>query len=517
MEEFTNAGILSVVPPLVAIVLALITKEVIFSLLVGIMSGALICSFMPGGLGLLGIFTVSIETMGEKLGDNATMVIFLALLGGLVALVTKAGGSKAYGAWAKQKIKTQKGAGFVTALLGIIIFIDDYFNCLTVGTVMRPITDPHKISREKLAYIIDATAAPICIIAPISSWAASVISYYPESDGMSGMAAFLSSVPMNLYAILTIFMVFWLVLRKNSDYGPMAIAQRRADEKGIVESASTTGNDELDNIAISSNGKIIDLILPVLVLIFVCILTMLYYGGYWGEDSISLFEAFGDTDATIALALGGLITLVLTFAFYIARKTLTFKEFFDAVGLGIKSMVPPIIILTLAWTLAGICRDVLHTGEFVAGVVESSNMPVIFIPAVMFIIAALISFATGTSWGTFGILIPIGLAITEIVAPHLSITTLSSVLAGSVFGDHCSPISDTTILSSTGSRCNHIDHVATQLPYSVTVAAVCFIGYLIAGFSSSLGFATSLIITLPICFALLIGALLVLPKMWKTA
>jgi Na+/H+ antiporter NhaC len=517
MEEITNAGWLSIVPPLVAIALALITKEVIFSLLVGIMSGALICMVMPDGPGIFGIFTVTVETMIEKLGDNANMVIFLALLGGLVALVTKAGGSKAYGAWARQKIKTQKGAGLVTAFLALLIFIDDYFACLTVGTVMRPVTDLHRFSREKLAYMIDATAAPICIIAPISSWAAAVISYYPESDGLSGMQAFLSSIPMNLYAILTIFMVFWLVLRKNGDYGPMAVAQRRADEKGIVESASTVGNDELDTLVVSDNGKIIDLVLPVVGLIIICILTMLYYGGYWGEEPMSLFDAFGDTDAAAALALGGIITLTLTFFYYVIRKTLSFKDFFSAFGLGVKSMVPPITILTLAWTIAGICRDVLHTGEFVAGLVESSNMPLVIIPAIMFFVAAILSFSTGTSWGTFGILIPIGMDITNRVAPHLTIITLSAVLAGSVFGDHCSPISDTTILSSTGSRCNHIDHVATQLPYAITVAIVCFIGYIIAGITGSLGFAASIIITFPISLALLIVALLVLPKVWRTA
>ena len=517
--EFSNAGIWSVVPPLVAITLALITKEVIFSLLIGIMSGALIFSILSG-IGVVGLFTVTIDTMINKLGDpdNAAIVIFLALLGALVALVTKAGGSNAYGIWASHKIKSKKSAGILTAFLGMLIFIDDYFNCLTVGTVMRPVTDRYKMSRQKLAYLIDATAAPVCIIAPISSWAASVIAYYPTETGISGMQAFIGSIPMNLYAVLTLFMIFWMSLRKNGDYGPMAAAERRIEETGVIDESAkmaSGGTDELEKMEVSSKGTVLDLITPVAFLVIFSIIAMLWYGGLWSGEEVSIFEAFGDTEAGFALALGGIGALVVAFILFVPRKLISFKDFFSNVGIGIKSMVPAIIILTLAWTISGICRDLLNTGDYVSGLVAASSMPVALIPAILFIVAALLSFATGTSWGTFGILIPIAITICDSVAPHLSIVTLSSVLAGSVFGDHCSPISDTTILSSTGARCNHIEHVATQLPYALTVAAVCFIGYIISGFTSILGYAVSAAITLPVSFALLIAALLVLPKVSK--
>ncbi|HCC37520.1 MAG TPA: sodium:proton antiporter [Treponema sp.] len=515
-----HAGIWSVLPPLVAIALALITKEVIFSLLIGIMSGALIHSVFTG-IGAVGIFTVTIDTMVSKLANsgNAAMVIFLALLGGLVALVTRAGGSGAYGAWAAKKIKSQKSAGLLTALLGLLIFIDDYFNCLTVGTVMRPVTDRFRISREKLAYLIDATAAPVCIIAPISSWAASVISYYPTETGISGMQAFISSVPMNLYAVLTIFMVIWMTSRKNSDYGPMAAAQRKAENTDANNAASldpsAEENGELEKLGISEKGKVFDLIIPVIFLVLFSILAMLWYGGLWDGEGKSIFAAFGDTSAGPALALGGFGAIIVTFFLFIPRKIMRFRDFFASIGIGIKSMVPAIIILTLAWTISGICRDLLNTGAYVAGIVESSQMPVALIPAIMFIIAAALSFATGTSWGTFGILIPIVINICDIVAPHLSVVSLSAVLAGSVFGDHCSPISDTTILSSTGARCNHINHVSTQIPYALTVAAVSFIGYLLAGVIAPLGFGITTAITVPISFALLVILLITLPKLWK--
>ena len=514
MEEFVHAGFWSVIPPLVAITLALVTKEVIFSLIIGIMSGALIYSAFFG-LGAVGVFTVTIETMSERF--DATMVIFLALLGALVALITKAGGSNAYGAWAAKKIKTKKGAGLLTAFLGILIFIDDYFNCLTVGTVMRPVTDRFKIPREKLAYLIDATAAPVCIIAPISSWAASVISYYPTETGISGMQAFIGSVPMNLYALLTLFMIIWLSVREKGDFGPMAQADYRTVETGKLgnEEAAGAGSDELDKMEISPKGKIIDLIIPVAFLVVFSILAMLFSGGYWSGKGLTLFEAFGETDAGFSLALGGFGALIGAFFFFVPRKLISFKDFFSVLVKGIKSMVPAIIILVLAWTISGICRYKLNTGAYVASLVESSSMPVAIIPAIMFFIAAVLSFATGTSWGTFGILIPIGITICDKVAPHLSVVTLSAILAGSVFGDHCSPISDTTILSSTGSQCRHIDHVSTQLPYALTVAVVCFIGYVLYGFVSKLGYAVSVGITLPVCFALLIAALLVLPKVWK--
>jgi Na+/H+ antiporter NhaC len=445
-------------------------------------------------------------------------VLFLALLGALVAVVTRAGGSNAYGIWASGKIKSRQSAGLLTAFLGLLIFIDDYFNCLTVGTVMRPVTDRHRISREKLAYLIDATAAPVCVIAPISSWAASVISYYPTETGVTGMQAFVGSIPMNLYAVLTIFMVIWLAVRKNGDYGPMASAQRRLEETGVRDASSggqSNGNDELERLQISPNGTVLDLIVPVVALVVFSVLAMLWYGGFWEGEGKNLFDAFGDTSAGFALALGGFGALIVTFFLFVPRRLIGFKDFFAAIGSGIKSMVPAIIILTLAWTISGICRDKLNTGLYVADLVKASSMPLALIPAILFIIAAALSFSTGTAWGTFGILIPITINICDIVAPHLSIISLSAVLAGSVFGDHCSPISDTTILSSTGARCNHIDHVATQIPYALTVAAVCFVGYFIAGFAAPYGFALTTAVTLPVSAALLVAALLVLPKVWK--
>ncbi|GHU55694.1 Na+/H+ antiporter [Spirochaetia bacterium] len=509
--DAAQVGILSILPPVIAISLALITREVIFSLLLGIMSGTLIYS-LSMGLGFFGAFHVTTGLMITKVGDNSSMVIFLAMLGALVALITRAGGSRAYGGWAGRRLKTRQSAGLATALLGVIIFIDDYFNCLTVGTVMKPVTDRNRVSREKLAYLIDATAAPVCIIAPISSWAASVISYYPTSTGITGMQAFVSSIPMNLYAVLTLVMILWLNLRKNSDYGPMAAAQRRAEanEGPVVQSGSS--DDELAKIVVSDRGKVIDLIIPVAFLVLFSILSMLFYGGFWDGTNKGLAAAFGDTDAGAALSLGGFASLFVAFFLFVPRRLISFREFFAAVTTGIKAMVPAIIILSLAWTISGVCRDLLATGPYVAGLVEQSSLPIALIPAIMFIIAAFLSFATGTSWGTFGILIPITIAVCDIVAPELSITSLSAVLAGSVFGDHCSPISDTTILSSTGAGCNHIAHVATQIPYALTVAGACFIGYIIAGFTAKLGYGVSVGITLPVSLALLIAALLILPK-----
>ncbi len=513
--EAIQAGILSIIPPVIAISLALITKEVIFSLLLGIMSGTIIYSFSTG-LGFVGIFNVTTDLMISKIGANASMVIFLCMLGALVAVITRAGGSMAYGNWAARKLKNGRSAGIATAFLGILIFVDDYFNCLTVGTVMKPVTDRHHLAREKLAYIIDATAAPVCIIAPISSWAASVISYYPGEGDISGMQAFVSSIPMNLYAVLTIFMVFWMAARKKGDFGPMAAAERKAKLLGddYFINSDTSSENELSRIAISEKGTVLDLIIPVVFLVIFSILAMLFYGGLWNGEGKTIFEAFGDTDAGSALSLGGFAALFVTFFVFVPRKLISFVDFFKAVVSGVRSMVPALVILALAWTISGVCRDLLSTGPYVADLVETSNMPVAFIPAIMFIISALLSFATGTSWGTFGILIPIVVAVCEIAAPHLSVIALSAVLAGSVFGDHCSPISDTTILSSTGAGCNHIDHVRTQIPYAVTTAAVCFIGYIVAGFVGKIGFGTALAVTTPLSLALLIAALLILPKLF---
>lgn len=509
--DSVSVGFWSVVPPIIAISLALITKEVIFSLLIGIISGTIIYS-CAAGLGIVGVFSTTADLMISKLGDNASMLLFLAMLGALVATITMAGGSRAYGNWASKKLKSRRGAGTATGILGILIFVDDYFNCLTVGTVMKPIADKHLLCREKLAYFIDATAAPVCIIAPISSWAASVISYYPTDAGMTGIQAFLSAIPMNLYAVLTIFMVFWMAIKKNSDFGPMAKAQLKTEKYGVQVTENKTIDDELNKMNISEKGTMFDLIIPVVFLIIFSILAMLFYGGYWDGSGKTLFAAFGDTDAGSALSLGGLCSLFVAFFIFVPRKLMSFRDFFLAVNKGVKSMVPALMILTMAWTISGVCRDLLVTGEYVADVVNNSNMPIALIPGIMFIIAATLSFATGTSWGTFGILIPIIVDVCEQIAPELSVIALSSVLAGAVFGDHCSPISDTTILSSTGAGCNHIDHVSTQIPYALTVSSVCIVGYLIAGFTAHLGFKTSLAFTFPTSLAILIVLLLILPK-----
>lgn len=510
--EAINVGILSILPPVVAIVLALVTKEVVFSLILGVLSGTTIYA-LYNGTGIVGIFDTTATLMTDKLSGNATMIIFLCLLGILVALVNRAGGSKAYGEWAVRKLKTKKSASLATAFLGILIFIDDYFNCLTVGTVMRPVTDRFNLSREKLAYLIDATAAPICIIAPISSWAASVMSYYPETTNMTGMTAFLSSIPMNLYAILTIIMVFYMATKKNADFGPMLKAEMAA-EKGIHEGRVAMNKQEEEFLNQNNNpkGKICDLVIPIAVLIVTCILAMLYVGGYWSEEGSTLFDAFGNTDAGVALSLGALVTLIFTFLYFMIRRVITFKEFFQCINPGVNSMVAACIILTLAWTISGVCRDLLSTGPYVAHLVETSGVPVAILPALIFVVACLLAFSTGTAWGTFGILIPIIISICEVAAPELLITTLSATLAGSVFGDHTSPISDTTILASTGAQCDHLKHVATQVPYAITVAICCLAGYIVAGFTGKMGLMTSTLITLPFSIICLIVVLLILPK-----
>lgn len=503
--EAINVGLLSLLPPLIAIILALKTKEVISSLIIGILSGTLIYSInVTDGFFQIGIKTFEVTTslMAQKLADNGSIIIFLGLLGALVMVITKAGGSKAYGEWAVKKIKSRKGAKLSTSLLGMLIFVDDYFNCLTVGTVMKPVTDKYKISKEKLAYIIDATAAPICIIAPVSSWAASVISQMNDS-GLNGINDFAKAIPFNLYAILTIIFVIVICIT-NLKFGKMAKFEKLALE-GKVEKdeEEELEDDELSKIKISEKGKVFDLIIPILTLIVFSILSMLYIGGYF-ECEISIADAFGNTDAGAALAISGLLTLIVTFILFIPRKIISFKDFMICINMGVKSMVSAFIILTLAWTISGVCRDLLSTGEYVGGLFAKSNLPSGLIPAIAFIVAGCLAFSMGTSWGTFGILIPIIVIICESTAPDLIIISLSSVLAGSVFGDHCSPISDTTILSSTGAKCNHINHVSTQIPYALVVAFGCFIGYLVAGFTQNLilTWITALISTFGLAFIL---------------
>ena len=483
-----DVGWLSILPPVIAIVLALITKEVISSLIVGIFSGTLIYAFSTGG-GIVKATDVTLTLMGEKLGDNASIILFLGFLGALVAVITMAGGSRAYGEWAGNKIKTKKGAQLGTSLLGTLIFIDDYFNCLTIGTVMRPVIDKHHISRAKLAYIIDATAAPICIIAPISSWAASVISQMNglevNGQALNGMETFMATIPYNLYAILTLIMVVVLCVT-NIEFGPMAKFEEEArNNKGNLSvGMDQEGGDEFARMKISSKGSVFDFIIPIAALIIFAILSMLYIGGYF-EGGMTLAESFGNTDAGIALAIAGFGALVVAFVLFVPRQILDFKEFMEGITIGVKSMVGAFIILTLAWTISGVCRDLLGTGEFVGELVRQSHMPAALIPAIVFLVAGALAFAMGTSWGTFGILIPIVTMVCGSVAPELVTAALAATLAGAVFGDHCSPISDTTILSSTGAGCKHIDHVSSQIPYTLVVAACCFAGYLIAGFTAN--------------------------------
>lgn len=510
-----DAGILSIIPPIVAILLALITKEVVFSLLAAVISGTVIYTALSG-IGAFGVLTTTVDIMMAKLGENANMILFLCFLGVLVILITRAGGARAYGEWAASKLKSRRSVLFATALLGIFFSIDDYFHCLAVGTIMRPVTDRSRISREKLAYQIDAIGAPLCVIMPISSWAASVISYFPEDGSISGMQTFIQAIPLNLYAMLSIFMVLFLTFKKKSEFGPMLVADKLA-EKGVFSTPEgETTEDDLSKFEKENpNGRVCDLVIPIVVLIVCCVACMLYVGGFFSGEGLSVMEAFGNTVAATALALGAFCTLVFTFIYYFCRRVLTFKELFGGVSQGVITMVPACIILTFAWTLSSVCRDYLGTGEFVAHVVQTSGMPVILLAPMVFIIAALLSFATGTAWGTFGILIPIMITICSVAAPQMTITCLSATLAGSVFGDHCSPISDTTILSSTGSQCNHLKHVGTQIPYAVIVAVCCAIGYVIAGVTNRMGQMPSTVIALIVAIVILTLVLLIAPKVWK--
>ena len=475
------AGWLSLLPPIIAIVLALVTKEVITSLMAGILTGTFIYAIGMRLNPVVGTVESAFSMMVNK--ADLYIVIFCCLLGSLVFVVSMAGGSKAYGKWATTKIRSRRSALISTSLLGILIFIDDYFNCLTVGTVMKPVTDKYKVSRAKLAYIIDSTAAPVCIIAPVSSWAAAVGSSLQSTGRFkSGLSAFMATIPFNLYAILTLIMVTIVCLR-DVDFGPMALreAKARNGDLGAVESHTDT------KYSVSDKGRVSDMLVPVGALILFAVLGMLYNGGYWGTNPAyhSFVAAFGNCNAESALAWSCFGALVVSLIMFVPRKLMTFKQFMDGVVEGIKSMVPACVILLLAWTISGVCRDLLQTAVFIKDFVAGSSVPGAFIPALIFIISAFLSFSTGTAWGTFGILIPIVVPVAEAVAPSLLIVSLSSTLAGSIFGDHCSPISDTTILSSTGASCRHMEHVSTQLPYASLVAGCCAIGYLVAGLSNA--------------------------------
>lgn len=492
---------LSLFPALIAIVLALITKEVYSSLIIGVIAGGVIYAS--------GNFESTINHVVQdgfiaSVADsyNVGIIIFLVLLGSLVCMMNKAGGSAAFGRWASKNIKTRAGAQLATIALGILIFVDDYFNCLTVGSVMRPVSDAKKISRAKLSYLIDSTAAPVCIIAPISSWAAAVAGFANSAGESNGIKLFIRAIPYNYYALFTIVMMVVLALCK-FDYGPMKKHEYNAEHNGDI---FTTGAKlgEADEEA-NPKGKVIDLILPVIILIICCIIGMVYSGGYFDKsEPVSFIDAFSNCDASVGLALGSAVAIVICIAYFLIRRVVKFKDIMECIPDGFKAMVPAIMILVCAWSLKSM-TDSLGAKIFISRLVEGSAGALqMFLPAIIFLIAVGLSFATGTSWGTFGILIPIVLSVFDSSNP-LMIISISACMAGAICGDHCSPISDTTIMSSAGAQCEHINHVSTQLPYALTVAGVSFVTYIIAGVLK-----TASMIALPVGFVLMIVTLLII-------
>jgi len=481
----------SLVPPIVAIVLALITKEVYSSLFIGIVVGGLFYSGFQFETTMTHILQ---DGLVKVLADsyNVGILIFLVILGGMVCLMNAAGGSRAFGQWASKRIKSRVGAQLATILLGVLIFVDDYFNCLTVGSVMRPVTDKHNVSRAKLAYIIDSTAAPVCIIAPISSWAAAVTGFVPGEDGFS---VFINAIPYNFYALLTITMLVLLVIL-GVDYGPMKKHEANATNGDLFTTAdrSFVTKDAEGNL----NGTVYDLVVPVILLIICCVTGMIYSGGFFSGSSF--VEAFSNSDASVGLALGSIVALIITIAFYSVRKVLSFTTCMNCIPEGFKAMVPAIMILTFAWTLKAM-TDSLGAAPYVAGMMQTSAAGLMnMLPAIIFVVGCGLAFATGTSWGTFGILIPIVVAVFE-SDPQMMIIAISACMAGAVCGDHCSPISDTTIMASAGAQSNHVNHVYTQLPYALTVAGISFVSYIIVGYTRSL------LLTLPIGIVMVFAVL----------
>lgn len=501
-DEGSNPAVYSTIwsllPPIIAIGLALLTKEVYSSLFIGIIAGALL---VENGNPVNAFTTMVGDGFISSLSDswNVGILMFLVILGIMVVVMNRAGGSKAYGEWASTKISTRKGAMGATFGLGILIFIDDYFNCLTVGSVMRPVTDNHNISRAKLAYLIDSTAAPICMIAPISSWAAAVTGVV---EGYNGLELFIKAIPYNFYSLLTLVMIIFIIFR-DLDYGPMRKYERNAVlHNDIFTDSKTSYEDEMQDV-VSDKGGVIDLVLPIAVLITASVLGMIYTGGFFSGESF--INAFAESDASFGLAMGSLLALMITFVWMVARKILSFSDFMECIVKGFNAMVPPILILTFAWTLSSM-TGLLGAAPFVADIVEGSAAGLqALLPAIIFLVAAFLAFSTGTSWGTFGILIPIVVELGGALSPEMLVIGISATLAGAVFGDHTSPISDTTIMASTGAQVDHIVHVSTQIPYAITVAAVSFVTYIIAGFTES-------IIALPIGIVLMIGTLLVIER-----
>ncbi len=498
-DSFAYNTLLAALPPAIAIVLALITKEVYSSLFLGILSGALMFSNFSFMGTFVHVFEGGIIT---NLSDsyNVGILIFLVILGVMVQLMNTAGGSAAFGKWSVEHIKTRTAAQLAVVCLGCLIFIDDYFNCLTVGSVMRPLSDKHNISRAKLAYLIDATAAPVCIIAPVSSWAAAVTGFV---DGVDGLDLFISAIPYNYYALLTIFMMIAMAIMK-VEFGPMATHEKNAIEKGDLYTTPDRPYENANNTVPSSKGTVLDLVFPILTLIVMCVVGLVYSGGFF-DGGVSFTESFSNADASIGLTYGSFFAFVITLIWYVVRRVLTFRQMMDLIPEGFKSMVPAILILTFAWTLKSM-TDSLGLKEYIAGIVSGfSDSMVSMLPAVIFLIGCIMSFATGTSWGTFGVLIPIVVAAytepgvgflpgKEVIGTIL----VSACMAGAICGDHCSPISDTTIMASAGAQSNHLNHVQTQLPYAITCAVVSFVCYIFAGFVRnawiSLVFALALMI-----------------------
>ena len=497
----------ALLPPVVAIGLALITKEVYSSLFIGILVGGLLYSGFEFEGTVLHVFEDGIVSV---LSDsyNVGIIIFLVILGAMVCLMNKAGGSAAFGRWAAQNIKSRVGAQLAAVVLGVLIFIDDYFNCLTVGSVMRPITDKHRVSRVKLAYIIDATAAPVCIIAPISSWAAAVSSYVPDGQGLS---VFIQAIPFNFYALFTIFMMVAMVLMK-VEFGPMLKFERNAFQTGDLFSGSNPYAGLMEDDPDDTKGKVIDLVLPIVVLVVACVIGMIYSGSFFdpsSENYLNIPGAFSSSDASIGLMLGSSFGLLFALIFYWVRKAMTFKQMMECIPEGFKAMVPAIMILTFAWSLKAM-TDSLGATPFVEYFVDTYARSVqFFLPAIVFAIGCLLAFATGTSWGTFGILIPITMAIFPLDDP-LGIICISASMAGAVCGDHCSPISDTTIMASAGAQCDHVNHVSTQLPYAIVCAVVSFVSYVAAGLL--VHFGAPGILALPFGLILMLGFLVVLKR-----
>ena len=492
------ATFMSLVPAFVAIALALITKEVYSSLFVGILLGALLQSNFNI---IKSIDTLTNQGFISAVSGTAGIFIFLVILGTIVALINKTGASAAFGRWAQKHVKTKVGASLATFVLGVLIFIDDYFNCLTVGSVMRPVTDKTKISRAKLAYLIDATAAPVCMIAPISSWAAAVSEYTKgvQAGGkeISSIALFCKAIPYNFYSLLTFVFIIALTLMK-FDYGPMKLHEKNAENGDLFTFGSEVVTEAEEDV--NSRGRVWDLIIPIAVLIGVSVISLIYVGGFFAGETF--VNAFGNTDATVGLPLGGFIVLIFTMIYLIARKLVTAKEALACIPKGFIAMVPAILILTMATALKNM-TGLLGSSSFVEGALANAGTLHNFLPAIIFVVACVIAFATGTSWGTFGILIPIVLGVFPAGSVYM-IIGMSACLAGAVCGDHCSPISDTTIMSSAGAQCQHVNHVSTQLPYALTVAGVSFVAYVITGFVSSW------YVVLPIAIALMIGTLFVL-------